>query len=318
MRGRFRKRKERKDGKNQHRRYAYFVSDMLCGMLLLAFLFFPAREGFELDMLDVGQGDAEFIRTEEGYTVFIDGGSSDVGRVGEYRILPFLKAKGVRSIDYWFVSHADNDHISGLLEVLMCGYPVRHMVFYQDILQDDAFMELLALAKASGSDIIYMKKGNILHLGEASFAALSPEYASGDRNKDSLVLWFEEDGFSALFTGDIGKDEERKLLTDRRFGQAEFYKAAHHGSNGSNSSEFLEKLKPKVTGISCAKKNRYGHPGDEAVCHMEESGSSVFYTMEAGQIRVTRDGGEFLVEQILRPLEVFRFSVVYSKVEFMP
>ena len=31
---------------------------------------------------------------------------------------------GVKKIDYWFVSHADTDHISGLLEVIESGYAI--------------------------------------------------------------------------------------------------------------------------------------------------------------------------------------------------
>lgn len=48
---------------------------------------------------------------------------------GKYRILPFLKAKGVSEISYWFVSHTDTDHVSGLKEVLVSGYRVEYLVF---------------------------------------------------------------------------------------------------------------------------------------------------------------------------------------------
>ena len=64
---------------------------------------------------------------------------------------------------------------------------------------------------------------------------MAPEDASGDRNKDSLVLWYEENGFSALFTGDVGSEEEEKILGEMPKKELEFYKAGHHGSNYSNS-----------------------------------------------------------------------------------
>jgi beta-lactamase superfamily II metal-dependent hydrolase len=57
--------------------------------------------------------------TKEGTNFFFDGGSTDVSKVGTYRMLPFLKAKGVKKIDYWIVSHTDADHISGLKEQRM-------------------------------------------------------------------------------------------------------------------------------------------------------------------------------------------------------
>ena len=55
-----------------------------------------AEREAELDMLDVGQGDGCYLQTKEGYHLFVDGGSSNVGKVGTYRILPFLKYKGVK------------------------------------------------------------------------------------------------------------------------------------------------------------------------------------------------------------------------------
>ena len=67
------------------------------------------------------------------------------------------------------------------------------------------------------------------------------------------------------------------------------YKAAHHGSKHSNSEELLGLLKPAVSVVSCAKENDYGHPGKEAVLHMEEHSRAVCYTMDSGQIRIVWD-----------------------------
>ena len=48
----------------------------------------------------------------------MDGGSSDVKKVGEYRIEPYLLSQGIGSLDYVFVSHGDQDHISGIREMV--------------------------------------------------------------------------------------------------------------------------------------------------------------------------------------------------------
>ena len=58
--------------------------------MLLAVLHNPVK-GFELDVLDVGQGDGMYLHTKEGTNFFFDGGSTDVSKVGTYRMLPFLK-----------------------------------------------------------------------------------------------------------------------------------------------------------------------------------------------------------------------------------
>lgn len=260
---------------------------------LLALLLVPPHRGFELDVLDVGQGDGCFVRTTQGYTAFVDGGSSDVKKVGEYRILPFLKYNGVRRIDCWVVSHADSDHISGLTELLEQGYEIRCLVLSAGIVRDEAHQKLETLAAENGTKLVYMDAGDSLYLGEARLLALHPSArtaAGTDRNAASLVLRYEEGAFTGLFTGDIGIAEEEKLLREMT-GSVTFYKAAHHGSDHSNSKEWLAALRPLVTTVSCAAENSYGHPGEEAVAHIRASGSGIFFTMESGQIRLTLKHG---------------------------
>lgn len=293
---------------------------------LFVILFFPVSRGFEIDILDVGQGDAAFLRTEDGHTVFVDGGSSSVNQVGIYRILPFLKYNGVKQIDFWIVSHTDEDHILGLREILTEGYPIGRLVFAKGMVQDEVYRELIELAEENGTQILYLTGGDILHLGTANIHVLYPWNQNGmavtggqsdavekgaqeiDKNASSLVFLYEEDDFSAVFTGDIGSEQEQELCEVLReaYGTGriadkslELYKAAHHGSKYSNSGEWLSLLEPQVSVVSCAKKNSYGHPAEEAVWHMQEAGSEVFYTMESGQIRLIMHKGKIEVRQYI-------------------
>ena len=69
--------------------------------------------------IDVGQGDGIFLRTTNGTTWLVDGGSSNVNEVGKYRILPFLNYYGEEDVDYACITHSDADHISGIRELLL-------------------------------------------------------------------------------------------------------------------------------------------------------------------------------------------------------
>ena len=125
--------------------------------------------------------------------------------------------------------------------------------------------------------------------GNTVFTVLSPEHGSTERNASSLSVLLEHGEFTGVFTGDIGVRQEQELLESghlARYGaeEVDFYKAAHHGSDGSNSQKFLERLSPEITVISCGKKNSYGHPGREAVKRIWETGGNLFFTMEQGQI----------------------------------
>lgn len=271
------------------------------GILLLCIVLKNPVSGFELNVLDVGQGDGSFIHTQSGATFFFDGGSTDIAKVGIYRILPFLKAKGVKRIDYWVVSHTDADHISGLCEILEEGYEVKNLVFSQYIPEDEAYKNLTELAKMCGTDVLKMESGDVITDGTMKLKCLFPDagYKSEDKNALSLVMRFEESGFSGIFTGDIGLSEETYLLQKGEIGQTVFYKAAHHGSKSSNSAPFLTAISPAVSVISCGEKNRYGHPGKEAVQNISESGSRIFYTMESGRIRIRMEEGTVTVDTYL-------------------
>lgn len=251
------------------------------------------KKEFEINVLDVGQGDGIYIQTEEAQ-FFIDGGSSDIKQAGKYRILPFLKSRGISRIKGWIVSHADNDHISGLVELLEMGYAPEYLIVAEGMCEDEAKERLFNAAKQAGCGILELSPGEQFGADGILFTALYPEpekAADQNRNGASLVLSMEYEGFTALFTGDIAEEQEQEILESGCLSQygisnISFYKAAHHGSNGSNSQEFLEQLSPSLTVVSCGIDNSYGHPGTEAVERMEAAGSRMFYTMESGQVTV--------------------------------
>ena len=288
-----------------------------CGLGLLVFLFTPVSQGMKLTVLDVGQGDGIYLHTDSGYDIFIDGGSTNVQSVGKYRILPYLKSNGVNEIDYWFVSHTDLDHISGLLEIFDEGYRIRNLVLFRGMMRDESYEKLVSLAKEHGTEICMMSRKDTLFSGSAKITAISPEYHVGDeqrseistdKNGESLVLLYEEKGFSALFTGDIGEEQEKQILKWGGINDIDFYKAAHHGSKYSNTKSFLDAVSPRISVISCAEKNRYGHPGRVAVENIRDTGSALFYTMEDGQITVTRlKKNELAVQKFLLPDKRFVF-----------
>ena len=109
---------------------------------------------------------------------------------------------------------------------------------------------------------------------------------SDDRNDLSLVLKITDGEFSGIFAGDISSQVESELVD--RYGEyldVMLYKANHHGSKYSNCKEWLETMNPQISIVSCASENSYGHPSEEAVCNIENTGSCIFYTMTGGQIK---------------------------------
>lgn len=257
------------------------------GMLFLILLF-PKEKEFEIDVLDVGQGDGIYLCTSDGVSMFVDGGSISEKQVGIYRILPFLKSKGVGEISYWFVSHTDNDHISGLTEVLESGYPVRNLVFSKAVQEIEKTRELAELAERCGTEVIYLQAGDRLSTSQAEMECLYP--SAGQKTEDvndlCLTLQYRDGGFQAFFAGDISSEVEEKLLAQGCIEKVNLYKASHHGSNYSSGEQLLQLLAPEVTIASAGEDNRYGHPGQQAVERIKAVGSSFFCTIDCGQVRI--------------------------------
>lgn len=271
----------------------------------------------KIDVLDVGQGDGICIQTREGATLFIDGGSSDTDQVGTYRIEPYLKYNAIDRVDYWFVSHSDSDHISGLMELIGRGYKIGHLVVSACETDNENRAALLKAAAEKGIAIHEMKAGDLLRLKSANMRCVFPYsgYNAKDQNAASLVLLYEEGDFSGLFTGDTGSPQEQELLRKiTREGPAlsdiDFYKAAHHGSRYSNSKEWLLYLRPKASVISCGAGNRYGHPSKEAVANMQNAGSDVFDTMEGGQVSLILKQDGMRVRNYQHTVEEKRYLMV--------
>ena len=279
-------------------------------IILLAVLLVHGNQEFELNILDVGQGDAIYLCASDGTNFMIDGGSTDVKNVGTYRILPFLKAKAIRKVDYWFVSHTDEDHISGLVEVMESGYAVGTLVLAEAQKEDEKAHRLAELAQKNGIRVCYMKAGDVLgtrkegvvnERNRAETFRIECLYPTNDNDSEDvndrcLVLYYEDENFSAFFGGDISSEVEEQLVSASKCRQTDVLKASHHGSKYSNSDVLLHALHPRLTIASAGKKNRYGHPSPEAIARVGESGSAFYSTIDYGRIRVRFVDGELVAE----------------------
>ena len=225
---------------------------LLC-LLFLPLVLLPVRcNRFEAAFLDVGQGDGIVLRECGGAVLLVDGGSTGVQKVGEKRIMPYLKAKGIRGIDCAFISHTDSDHISGVKEVLdampvyseyresILGYTgtpvIKRLVLPEwyggegslignmdeepanRVLSgeaDEAYLELVKLAEEKKVEVCYMKAGDRMTVGtELVLSCLAPENGISYDNKNaaSMVLLASYGELDLFLTGDMEKEGERRLL----------------------------------------------------------------------------------------------------------
>lgn len=273
---------------------------IVCGIFCIKY---EKKTDIEIVCLDVGQGDCIYIRTEENKNFLIDCGSTDKSKVGQYNLLPFLKNKGVSYIDGIFISHTDQDHVNGIIELLsiiadhMTAIRVGKVILPNWRIKDDNFYEIEELAIDAGVEIIYADAGDEISTENMIIKVLHPEKGSTgiNTNENGLVLEVEYKGFRGLFMGDAGSEVEKKLL--KEFENVDFLKIGHHGSKYSTCNEFLEQISPEIAVISCGQDNSYGHPAKETIDRLKKSGCQVEYTMKNGAIKIYMEKNKIGVER---------------------
>lgn len=252
--------------------------------------------------LDVGQGDAIVIETPQRQTLLMDAGGKlffeeeawQVRRkpfdTGEHIVMPFLRHKGIRSIDYLIMSHGDADHIGGM-QAIVEQMPVRSFIRGPKTVDpSEVEQELLTALAARNIPVYRAKSGDGWELeDELSIQFIQPaadQVAESDRNAQSLVLWLSYKGRSIILTGDADQAVEQQIIQKWDLPATDVLKAGHHGSDTSTGDEWLRTIQPKVTILSLGENNRYNHPHPDVVKRLQSAGSQIFRTDQQGGIVV--------------------------------
>ena len=275
----------------------------LCSMLLLLLLMaHPWQQREKITFLDVGQGDASMLQSG-GQTLLLDGGSTSQKNVGTYVILPYIKQQGISCLEAVVLTHTDQDHINGVTEVLEEGkkgwLTVKNLMYPYWMEGTEQGKQLKKLAEEAGASCRKIRAGDRLTIGKAEAVVLYPKEQEkiAEPNAGSLVLFWKWEGVRAMFTGDLPEEKESELL--QNLPACEILQVGHHGSATSTCREFLEQVQPSLAVISCAMKNRYGHPSPDTVERLKKTGCEIRYTMRSGAITIRKRGREILVTEYL-------------------
>ena len=265
---------------------------VLLSLITSAVFFFFYRERktqvLKVSFLDVGQGDSIYIKSPSGKDMIIDGGPDKRVLARLSREMDFFD----RGIDIVIASHGDQDHITGLVEVVN-RYKVG--VYIEPLSEKDSEVldELHKTIEQKNIKKIYAVYGQKIDLGEGVICTIihpgidSIEY---DANDSSIVLLIEYGEISFLLTGDASIKSENQYLKYLEHKSVTVLKAGHHGSDTSTSESLLEKITPEYVIFSAGKDNKYGHPSISVIDRVKNYKSKILNTYEIGNINFESDG----------------------------
>lgn len=241
-----------------------------------------------VEFIDVGQGDCALIYSN-GQTALIDTGTVESAN----KITATLEKYGVEDIDVLVISHLHDDHAGGIKSVF--EFREAKNVVMPEI---STFSEGLYLAEyiinkttKAGGGVYSAQQGMNFKIGDFELTVLL-SLDDEDENNRSIVLAAEIENKKFIFSGDGEKRVENALLDENLNLECDVFKAGHHGSNTSNTYNFLKAMKPKYVAISVGEDNSYGHPHGEVLERLGEMNIKFYRTDENGNITFKVENGE--------------------------
>ena len=246
--------------------------------LWLLLPFFPPRAIIQpgeakIDVLDVGQGLAVVIRTQQHILLYDTGDRFFQGNdLGKMVILPYLKTLGIKKIDTIVISHPDKDHCGGLnsleKEIQVDQLLVNEPRFYHRGLKCHDYPQ-------------WQWDGVYFHF-------LPIKMTFKGKNNNSCILQISTHAGRVLLTGDIEKKAEDYLV--ETYGNSltsNILLVPHHGSKTSSSYRFLLEVAPRYAIASLGFDNRFHFPHTKTLTNMKKLNIPFYRTDTCGMVQIT-------------------------------
>ncbi|HUU57719.1 MAG TPA: DNA internalization-related competence protein ComEC/Rec2 [bacterium] len=168
-----------------------------------------------ITFLDVGQADSTFVEFPGGETLLVDAGYAGRGYdAGAGVVAPYLRSRGINSIDYLCITHGDADHAGGVA-YLIREFDVGELWLPAHGKPSAALAEVVAAAAARRTPVVAFAPEHTT-VGGVDVARVWPPGggppAAFSRNDASTVLRLSWGEFSALLMGDVERPAQELIL----------------------------------------------------------------------------------------------------------
>lgn len=221
-----------------------------------------STEPIEIHFIEVQRMYADAVYIKKGLVdVLIDAGTSDDGAHVQEFLANHMEDD---TLDLVMVSHTHEDHYGGMAQALS---GIKNISMFIDYGGDsrNSYSDIRDEYIKNGSkyysakDCVDSQNGAVKEwylTSEFTCDILNtghyiPEYGSAG-NTESVAAMFKYLDFSYFTAGDLTSAGEQDLIKNESLSSVSLYKASHHGSHGSNTSELLTILDPYCVGISAA------------------------------------------------------------------
>ena len=227
---------------NRERVRTGFAALLVSGLCVMAWQGVLRKPGNSATFLDPKQGEAILLEDSLGRRILFDAGVNGTGVLRDY-----LRGRGIHRLDAVVVTHPDNDHYGGLLD-LPARLRIGRLLVPTTESQDPDYQGLLARLRDRGTEVVVVGKGTRLTGFGFQVDFLWPYHATREQfsagaartNDLSLVASVVHGKFRMLLTGDL---DDPELLAGEDL-HADLLKSPHHGSLKGNPPSLYERVRP--------------------------------------------------------------------------
>jgi len=246
---------------------------------------------------DVGQGAAASLVLPDGRVMVVDAPGRGGSRFnGGTIVAAGLRASGFTHVDVLVVTHAQSDHMGGMMRLMD---QVNHvgqlwLADVPDVKRHPDIQRLIQRVRMQGGAVHWLKQGDNIRFGSVQGTLLWPPagYHPVNPNNASLVLSLQlENGKRLLFPGDIEAEGESRMLA-HGLTPYDLMLMPHHGSTTSSTLAFVHAAMPGVVIAQTGYANRYGFPKSQVVRRYEQTGARIWDTSHGAVIVTARDKGD--------------------------
>lgn len=264
----------------------------------------------EIITFDVQNADAFLIKTPQNKYFIIDTGKAPYNggkSQAEVIILKYLKDKGIKTLEGLIITHFDNDHSGGAVDILN-KLNVKNT--YINSYDNDSLTSKNIYNKLKEKKVpTILAQNNKLIYEEKDFT-LTTYIADGETdNENSIITLLSYGDFQTLFTGDAGIEAYNKIRNVLPKQKIEVLKVGHHGARGVVDNKMLADLNPNISIISTGK-NIFGHPNPVTVDTLRKT--DIFRTDRHNSIKISINKKFYNVKTFNKTTRKYKLFKKYS------
>ncbi len=264
----------------------------------------------EVIAFDVQNADAFLIKSPMNKYFIVDTGKSPYnGGTSQAKviILKYLKDRGIKNIEGLIITHFDNDHSGGAVD-LMKNLNIKHVYVNSFENKSLTSKNIYKTIVEKNLDTINIKNTDIIYSENNFYLKLLRPYGKSD-NENSIITLLSYNKFQTLFMGDAGVEAYNFVKKNLPEGRIEVLKVGHHGAKGVVDSKMLADIQNSVSLISTGT-NFFGHPNKVTLDTLRNT--DIYRTDRNNSIKIISNGSAYKLLTFDNIKHKYKFFKLYT------